>query len=132
MTTPADLEAFNWVRARATCNAPEMFKQLRMRVEDDAKTANQLIQRDVKVSASSDLTFSASVPLLDEQTMAEDGVTFRLQNNGVIEVADPAGRPLFSATPHLINGDCLLQVDDQYLRVWEVSRRALARLIFPH
>lgn len=128
---------FNWVKARAECSVGRIFLLLSEVVESDVKAIMELPGRngtyqrtrvsETKFAVSRTQDFGGGIK-------QDDGVIFERASGAIVVTAKFAGsdeRQLFSAKPSLEpNGDCRLEVNDESLELWQVSRKALEDLFF--
>jgi len=123
--------SFNWVAARSQCSLKRVFETLAEIVDSDVKAANELPGRkaqfhvnggDKKLVVSRDKSVETATPV--------STVVFELFP-AEISVRHGRDTKLFSARPRLNDdGECMLEVDGQALRLWQVSRKALEDLFF--
>ena len=106
-------------------------------MDSDVKTANALNRRGVKFKLNTEATgkiivlrerdlggFNESMAIVFELLPDKIAVTER-RGPGFTEGA------LFCAAPGLNQeGECLLEIDGQPLKLWQVSRKALENLFF--
>ena len=120
---------FDWVRARSACSLPNVFKDLRLGVEHDIKTRNDLRPQSAPYHfsvAESDGGFKA---LLHSDTL-QTAVTFILSDHA-IQVRDHLCAPMFEVTLDFDDhGKCRLRVGDRNYELWQIQRMALEELIF--
>jgi hypothetical protein len=125
----------NWVQARAGCSLPGTFHVLREMIDNDVKAANEL----KRAGFTFELNAQPSGKLLvirhhDIGGMEDTSViVFELLPDR-ITVSDRgqmSTKLLFSAIPYLNEeGECLLTVGGQDLKLWQVRRKALDDLFF--
>jgi hypothetical protein len=114
---------FDWVTARSECSLKGVFRVLAEVIKTDAQKASNAVGRTFGVTEQ-DTKIIVSCK--------EDGlnVVFELVG-GEIRVRKGTDRIMFSARPTLDDeGNCLLQIEDTRLRLWQVSRRGLEDLFF--
>lgn len=124
----------NWVKARAKCNAEEMFKRLRDVVRSDCDAAGDFCEeapvlRGIEYQNDADKHFTV---IRQPPDKPRDTRVFRLERKG-ITVYDGNDKKLFRVVPWLGPEDeCVFESDDgnHTYRAWEVSRRALEGLFF--
>jgi hypothetical protein len=125
----SDAPKFNWVTQRSQCSFPNVFRDLRLQVEDDVKTRNALRPNN------SPYEFSVAEKGDDFTVLLEAGdfhksVTFSLAEHAII-VRDDAGNTTFEVTLTFNDqGDCRLHVQEKELEAWQVRRMALEELLF--
>ena len=119
----------DWVTARSLCSLPNVFRELRLQIEEDVKTRNALRPKNSPY----------------EFTVAEDGdrftvhleagevrmsVTFSLAEHAIL-VRDSQGKDAFDVTLTFNDeGECRLNVQDKERELWQVRRMALEELLF--
>ena len=122
--------AFDWVAARAKCNVHTVFDELREVVQHDVEQARQL---DIPVDFRQ--PGRPTCFAVHRENGGEKAVLFERADDTInILNADTAGVSLrFSCRISLVSGhDCMLTVDDEPLRLWQISRLALEALLFPN
>lgn len=125
---------YNWVKARAKCNAEEMFKRLRDVVRSDCEEARDAYEdapvlQGIEYRNDADKHFTV---IHQPPEKSRDTRVFRLENKG-ITVYDGNDKKLFRVVPWLgADDECVFESDDgnHRYRAWEVSRRALEGLFF--
>jgi len=124
---PVD-DAFDWVSARAACSLLSVFQILGERVRTDVDIANRApgSKRRFRVAIDPLKIVVARTHPAEEAA----NIVFELCATDVA-VRKGASAQLFRARPALNeDGECLLEVDGQTLRLWQVSRKALEDLMF--
>jgi hypothetical protein len=124
-----DTPKFDWVTERFSCSLPNIFRTLRLQVEEDVKT------RDSLRPNNSPYEFSV-VENGDEFTVllaASDvhrSVTFSLAEHAIL-VRDDKGNLTFEVTLTFNDqGECRLNVNKKEREFWQVRRMALEGLLF--
>lgn len=125
----SDESKFDWVTKRSQCSFPNIFKELKLQVEDDVKTRNSLRPNYAPYE------FSVADGGDDFTVLLKAGdfhksVIFSLAEHAIV-VKDDAGNNVFEVT--LIfndQGECKLQVEDKEVELWQVRRKALEDLLF--
>jgi hypothetical protein len=121
--------AFDWVTARSACTLPQVFKDLRLRVEQDVKTRNSLRLKNAAYEfavAESENGFKAVL----KSDALNIGVTFTLAEHA-IQVRDNTGTAMFDITLNFTEqGECRLMVNGEAREMWQVQRMALEDLMF--
>ena len=119
----------DWVTARSLCSLPNVFKQLRLQVEEDVKTRNALrpdnSPYEFKVTEDGD-----EFTVLLEAGEVRRSVIFSLAEHAIL-VRDSRGKTMFDVT--LIfseEGECKLNVQEKERELWQVRRMALEELLF--
>ncbi len=125
----SDAPKFNWVTQRSQCSFPNVFKDLRLQVEEDVKTRNGLRPNNAPYQFSvADSGDGFTVAL--EAGDFRKSVIFSLAEHAIV-VKDDAGKPMFEVTLTFNDaGECRLHVQDQELESWQVRRMALEDLLF--
>ncbi len=124
-----DTPKFDWVTKRSQCSFPNVFKELRLQVEDDVKTRNALRPNN------SPYEFSVAEHGDDFTVLLEAGdfhksVIFSLAEHAIV-VRDDAGNTTFEVTLTFNDeGQCRLHVNEKELDSWQVRRMALEELLF--
>jgi hypothetical protein len=126
-----DKSKFDWVTERSSCSLPNVFKKLRLQIEEDVKTRNALRPNNSPYEFSvaekgDDLT------VLLKAKDVQRSVTFTLAEHAIL-VRDDKGSPMFDVTLTFNGeGECKLNVNEQELDFWQVRRMALEELLFRH
>jgi hypothetical protein len=125
----SDAPKFNWVTQRSQCSFPNVFKDLRLQVEEDVKTRNALRPNNAPYQFSvADAGDGFTVGL--EAGDFHKSVLFSLAEHAIV-VKDDAGNPMFEVTLTFNDaGECRLHVQDKELESWQVRRMALEDLLF--
>jgi hypothetical protein len=120
---------FDWVTARSACTLPKIFKDLRLHVEQDVKTRNNLRLKNAAYEfavAESENGFKV-VLKSDALNLA---VTFTLAEHAIL-VRDNTGTSMFDVTLNFSDkGECNLMVNGEEREMWQVQRMALEDLMF--
>jgi hypothetical protein len=125
----SDAPKFDWVTQRSRCSFPNVFKELRLQVEDDVRTRNALRPDN------SPYEFSVAENGDDFTVLLEAGdfhksVIFSLAEHAIV-VRDDAGNAMFEVTLNFNDqGECRLHVNEKELELWQVRRMALEELLF--
>ena len=125
----SDNAKFDWVTKRSRCSFPNIFKELKLQVEDDVKIRNALRPNTAPYE------FSVADGGDDFTVLLEAGdfhksVKFSLAEHAIV-VEDDAGNNAFEVTLTFDDqGDCRLHVNDKQLELWQVRRMALEDLLF--
>ncbi|MGH9344855.1 MAG: hypothetical protein ACRD3Y_02300 [Bryobacteraceae bacterium] len=133
METP---ESLDWVTARSKCSLAAVFETLMEVLDSDVKSRNALGAQGVRFLLTRPV--GQKLIVVRERDFGgipeTDTVVFELTKAHVAATARNArgdGKPLFQAKPALNReGDCLLEVNGEELRLWQVSRLALEGLFF--
>jgi hypothetical protein len=119
----------DWVSKRFRCSYPNVFKDLRIQIEEDVKTRNGLRPGNSPYEfsvAENDDGFSV---VLDGKDVHRS-VTFALGEHS-ISIRDDDGNPMFEVTLAFSEeGECKLYVDKKEHDFWQVRRMALEELLF--
>jgi hypothetical protein len=124
-----DKSKFNWVTERSSCSLPNVFKKLRLQIEEDVKTRNALRPNN------SPYEFSVTekgddVAVLLKTKDVQRSVTFTLREHAIV-VRDDKDNPMFDVTLTFNEeGECKLNVGERELDFWQVRRMALEDLLF--
>jgi hypothetical protein len=125
----SDAPKFNWVTQRFQCSFPNVFKDLKIQVEEDVKTRNALRP------ANSPYEFSVTDGGDDFTVLLKAGdfqksVIFSLAEHAIV-VKDDAGNKVLEVTLTFNDaGECRLHVHQKELESWQVRRMALEDLLF--
>jgi hypothetical protein len=120
---------FDWITGRSSCSLPNVFKTLRLQVEEDVKTRNALrpdnSPYEFSVAESND-GFAVLLKAKDVQR----SVVFSLAEHA-ISVRDGLGSSMFDVTLTFDDeGKCRLNVNAEERDFWQVRRMALEELMF--
>jgi hypothetical protein len=120
---------FDWVTQRSSCSPPNVFKELRLQIEDDVKTRNGLRPNYAPYEFSvSDIEGGFKVLLKSKDV--EMAVTFILAEHGIL-VRDDKGVQMFEVKLAFSDqGECQLMVNGEARPYWQVRRMALEELMF--
>lgn len=120
---------FDWVTQRSSCSLPNVFKQLRLQIENDVKTRNALRPAYAPYEFSvSDI--DAGFKVLLQSKDVELAVTFTLADHGIL-VRDDKGVQMFEVKLSFSDqGECQLMVNGEAREYWQVRRLALEDLMF--
>jgi hypothetical protein len=124
-----DSSKFNWVTARSECSPPKVFKTLRLQIEEDVKTRNDLRPKNSPYIFSVKEDLSDFTVLLEADDLRRS-VTFSLTEHAIL-VRDDKGDQSFEV--NLIfndKGECRLNVNGAEKDFWQVRRMALEELLF--
>ena len=122
----------NWVSRRYSCNGQSIFDSLYVRAELDVKRINAASGNE-RFAMSADGNGSFIVLLSDNEITRR--ATFALGETGIVIVTvENEGRlPTTMKVSHAWDAKtatCQLTVDDEPLKLWEISQRALGPLFF--
>jgi len=120
---------FDWVTKRSLCSLPNVFKALRLQVEEDVKIRNALRPNNSPYEFSVTENGDEFSVLLE----AKDGhrsVIFSLCEYAILVRGDN-GNKMFEVTLTFNDeGECRLNVNEQERDWWQVRRMALEELLF--
>jgi len=124
-----DKSTFDWVTERSSCSLPNVFKKLRLQVEEDVKSRNAQRPNNSPYKFSLVENGGGFTVLLEAKDVRKS-VIFSLTEHA-ISVRDDKGKPMFDVTLTFNDdGDCKLHVNEQELDFWQVRRMALEELLF--
>ena len=124
-----DASKFDWVTARSLCSLPNVFKELRLQVEEDVKTRNALRPNNSPYEFSV-VEHGGEFTVLLEAKDVRRSVIFSLAEHAIL-VRDDNGNPMFDVTATFSDeGDCRLKVNGEERDLWQVRRMALEELLF--
>jgi hypothetical protein len=118
---------FDWVSARYACSLPSIFQILGEVLQADADIANKL----PGLNRSFEVTLHPKRIIVSRVSGANPtNVVFELFRAD-IAVREGPNQAMFRARPSLNqDGECMLEVDGQPLKLWQVCRKALDDLFF--
>ncbi len=134
------ISKFDWVTARSSCSLANVFKTLRLQVEEDVKTRNGLRPANSPYEFSiADSNGGFAVVLKGKDLKADDLEAKDVQRSVIftqaehaIQVRDGIGSPMFDVTLTFDDaGACKLNVNGESRDFWQVRRMALEELLFP-
>jgi hypothetical protein len=124
----------DWVSARAECSVDQLFTLLMTVVEADVKTMTTRTAPSTTIFSFhrvTETTVVVSKVWREGPLRHEDGVRFEKTAAGIKVDGQRNEQLSFVAKPSLhVSGVCRLEVADQPLELWQVSRRALEPLFF--
>jgi len=124
-----DKEGKDWVTALSLCSLPNVFKELRLQVEEDVKTRNAL-RPDNSPYEFSVTENGDEFTVLLEAAEVRRSVIFSLAEHA-ISVRDSRGEKMFDVTLTFNDeGECRLNVQEKERELWQVRRMALEELLF--
>lgn len=129
-------KTLDWVAERAKCSLAALFLALAELIDSDVKSVNSLGRADARFSFEQPAR--GKLVVLRERNLGGlhdvDSVVLELTRSAITVTAKDSrggGNALFSAVPSFNQqGECLLRVGHDDLRLWQVSRRALEDLFF--
>jgi len=129
--------SFNWVQAQADCSLAHVFGVLAEIVDSDVKAANALRRPRVTFKCNPEATNKIMVSRARDMGGITEatGVVFELladriniiRKRGTVKDEEPW---FFAVACLDEQGECSLEIDGKRLKLWQVSRRALANLFF--
>jgi hypothetical protein len=126
-------QKFDWITQRHSCSLPNIFKELRLQIEQDVKTRNSLRPNNAPYEfsiADNDDGFRVVLKANNNEKELEMAVRFVLGEHAIV-VKDDKGVEMFEVTLMLNNlGECQLNVDGEPREYWQVRRMALEELMF--
>ena len=124
-----DTAKFDWVTARSSCSLPNVFKELRLQVEEDIKTRNALRPNNSPYEFSVAENGDDFTVLLEAKDVHRS-VIFSLAEHAIL-VRDYKGKEMFEVTLTFNDeGECRLSVKGKECDLWQVRRMALEELLF--
>jgi hypothetical protein len=124
-----DAAKFDWVTRRSACTLAKIFTALRLQVEQDVKTRNDLRPDNspYKFSVAENV---GSFSVFLEGKDVRMAVVFNLTEHAIL-VRDENGNPMFEVTLTFTDaGECRLKVNGEDRESWQVRRMALEELLF--
>ena len=119
----------DWVTARSLCSLPNVFKALRLQVEEDVKTRNALRPSNSPYEFSVTENGDEFTVILTAPDVRRS-VIFSLADHA-IEVRNFRGKEKFDVTLTFNDdGECKLNVQEKERELWQVRRMALEELLF--
>jgi hypothetical protein len=120
---------FDWVTARSSCSLPNVFKELRLQVEEDVKTRNALRPNNSPYEFSVVENGDGFTVILEAQDVHRS-VEFSLAGHAIL-VRDGKREDMFDVTLTFNDeGQCRLNVKEKECELWQVRRMALEELLF--
>ena len=119
----------DWVTKRSLCSLPNVFKELRLQVEEDVKTRNALRPNNSPYEFSVEANGDNFAVLLKAKDVHRS-VIFSLAEHALL-VRDDKDKIMFEVTLSFNDqGDCRLRVNGEERELWQVRRMALEGLLF--
>ena len=119
----------DWVTARSLCSLPNVFKDLRLQVDEDVKTRNALRPKNSPYQFSVTEKGDEFTVLLEAGDVRRS-VIFTLTGHAIL-VRDSRGKDVFDVTLTFNDeGECRLNVQEKERELWQVRRMALEELLF--
>ena len=129
----------DWVTARSACSIEATFQVLSEVIDSDVKAANALKRNGLEFKINTEPRGKLLV-IRDQDYAGFHGFTaivFDLSADKITVTerkgATPEARLMFSFVPSLnIDGECMYRIEGQeeLLKLWQVSRKALEDLFF--
>jgi len=124
-----DTPKFDWVTKRSLCSLPNVFKALRLQVEEDVKIRNALRPNNSPYEFSVAENGDGFTALLESQD-GHRSVIFSLGEHAILVRGDN-GDKMFEVTLAFNDeGECKLNVNEKERDLWQVRRMALEELLF--
>jgi len=124
-----DTPKFDWVTKRSLCSLPNVFKALRLQVEEDVKIRNALRPNNSPYEFSVAENGDGFTALLESQD-GHRSVIFSLGEHAILVRGDN-GDKMFEVTLAFNDeGECKLNVNEKERDLWQVRRMALEGLLF--
>jgi hypothetical protein len=124
-----DASKSDWVTKRSLCSFPNVFKELRLQVEEDVKKRNALRPNNSPYEFSVTGSGDEFTVLLEAKTLRKS-VVFSLAEHAIL-VRDDKGKDMFEVTLIFSDeGECRLMVNEKERDLWQVRRMALEDLLF--
>ena len=122
-----ELDRFNWVEARADCDAERLFHELREIVRSDCESARKFSKKrselmGIVLETSSDFSFAVSRGVPESRCFQLEG--------GHIIVTDLKGKALYESTARLVENQCLIEYKGEYYKPWQFSQKVLEEFFF--
>ena len=125
------MDTFNWVKARAACNAEKLFDDLRKVVEADVDAANNHVNgRCFKFEAGPSHSEFRAVEIDRQRPLPPLDHRIFVLVDGTIQVKNIDSVCHLTARPYLASRDCQVEVDGRPMKLWEFSRLVLEPLFF--
>jgi hypothetical protein len=124
-----DTSKFDWVTKRSLCSLPNIFKTLRLEVEEDVKTRNALRPNNSPYEFSVAENGGDFTVLLEAKDV-QRSVTFTLAQHAILVRSDDGGTVFEVTLTFNDHGECKLNVNKEEREVWQVRRMALEDLLF--
>jgi hypothetical protein len=124
-----DTPKFDWVTKRSLCSLPNVFKALRLQVEEDVKIRNALRPNNSPYEFSVAENGDGFTALLESRD-GHRSVIFSLGEHAILVRGDN-GDKMFEVTLAFNDeGECKLNVNEKERDLWQVRRMALEELLF--
>ncbi|MGB8582049.1 MAG: hypothetical protein WCD47_14590 [Candidatus Sulfotelmatobacter sp.] len=124
---------FDWITQRYACSLPNIFKELRLQIEQDVNTRSSLRPNNSPYEfsiADNDGGFRVILKASDKEKELEMAVRFILAEHAIV-VRDDKGVEMFEVTLTFNDlGECQLNVNGERRDYWQVRRMALEELMF--
>lgn len=120
----------DWVSARFYCSLQAVFETLAEVIKTDAEVASKLFapDRTFKVTVQPQKII---VVRAEREAGTPSSIVLELSALGITVKKGRSGEPVFDARPVMNEeAECMLEVDDRPLKLWQVSRKALEDLFF--
>jgi hypothetical protein len=118
-----------WVRKRFACSLPNVFNTLRLQVEEDVKTRNDLRPPNSPYEFSVGENVGEFTVFLKGEDLQRT-VVFKLAEHAIV-VSDDKGNHIFDVTLTFSDeGECRLNANEKTCDFWQVRRMALEEIMF--
>jgi hypothetical protein len=119
-------EQFDWVQECLKCSLEGAFQTLHEVIDNDVKTMNRE-RPEIKIHLESMVGGKFAVRKGDAPIAAVFELDFETRSINVRH----GNKTIFAAKPEMCpDGECRLKVNSEYLRFWQVSKKALEELWF--
>lgn len=127
--TKKDKSKWNWVTERSSCSFPKVFHSLRLQVEEDVKTRNDLRPKNSPYEFSVEESGNDFTVLFVAADVRRS-VSFGLAEHGIMVRGDKGDQMFEVGLTFTEYGECQLIVNDKHVDSWQVRRMALEELLF--
>jgi hypothetical protein len=118
-----------WVKTLSTCGVDQLFEALKLQVQEDVDTRNNLTGQSIKMFKVI-VEGNAFAVFLVAPGVSGHGVQFTLTDTA-IRVSDGGGATILEGTPALNDaGECRLKVNGQERELWQFRKDCLESLFF--
>jgi hypothetical protein len=122
-------QEFDWITHRYSCSPPNVFKKLRLQIEQDVKIRNSLRPNNAPYEFSIADNDDGFRVILKAKEL-EMAVRFILAEHAIM-VRDDKGIEMFQVTLTFGDrGECQLKVNGEPRDYWQIRRMALEEMMF--
>ena len=122
----------DWVKVRHECSLDQMFILLSEVIDSDVKSMESRTKDVIALGKPAEKKLVVSRKWDIGGMMTSEAIVFEQTRDGISVKDARTEKHLFIAKPTVNQvGECKLEVDDQALELWQVSRKALEGLFFP-